>query len=553
MPEKTIYDVARGFDEALARDERSTLLRLTAAYGEVWKGLKLELDAHLKRMAEAQSAGFPPTPAAIRTDARLRALLEQVEERIQAWARDVAGAAEALQAIGVDLGQRYTQGVLGLSLGQHARVLGVFDRLSASAIQAMVGFTSDGSPLADLFATLGADVRAAWERLLIAGIAIGRAPDEVARLARRETGQALWRATRIARTEMLRAYREAAHQTALKNEAVLRGWVWMSALDVRTCASCFAMHGTEHPLEERLDDHPNGRCVAVPQTKTWAELGLDGVPGRRPVMPDAEERLRSLTREQQDAILGKTAAEMWRDGKIALHEFTEQRSDPRWGTMRSHKPLERILADKERRWERLHQGDIDGVANVLRHAGFNVQWAGRVKYERALDGTGMAALFDAYPGRLSDGRLTRGERYVLVPATTFEEVGRKDPGALVMMLHEAIHAASDGLTRQNYLDHQWFEEMPAEVLTAKYARAMLADAGLEGISIEALSWRAGKVKTMYARFLEVGLRQWEVDAMLARMWRHQLPWRREALAFEISDALQLTISAAKEFVEALIR
>jgi hypothetical protein len=27
---------------------------------------------------------------------------------------------------------------------------------------------------------------------------------------------------------------------------------------------CWAMHGTVHTLDERLDDHPNGRCTAIP-------------------------------------------------------------------------------------------------------------------------------------------------------------------------------------------------------------------------------------------------------------------------------------------------
>lgn len=330
MPEKTIYDIAREFDEALARDERPTLLRLTTAYGEVWKALRQELDAHLRRMAEARAAGLAPTPAAIRTDARLRALLDQVEERIQAWARDVAGATEALQAIGADLGQRYTQGVLGLSLGEHARVLGVFDRLPASAIQAMVGFASDGSPLADLFATFGADVRAAWERLLVAGIAIGRAPVEVARQVRRATGQALWRATRIARTEMLRAYREAAHQTGMQNEAVLAGWYWGASMSARTCPACLAMHGTFHPVTERLVDHPNGRCVQIWQIKPYDALGIEGGTDTRAGVPDAEAWLRSLPSEQQEAIFGKQAAQLWRDGQVRLRDFATPQHN-KWG------------------------------------------------------------------------------------------------------------------------------------------------------------------------------------------------------------------------------
>ena len=44
--------------------------------------------------------------------------------------------------------------------------------------------------------------------------------------------------------------------------------------DDRVCCSCLALHGTEFPLDETLDDHPNGRCAMIPVTPSWSDLGF---------------------------------------------------------------------------------------------------------------------------------------------------------------------------------------------------------------------------------------------------------------------------------------
>src|SRR5262249_28228390 len=75
------------------------------------------------------------------------------------------------------------------------------------------------------------------------GVIQGRNAKEIARLIRnrlykdndgKPSGQ-MYHFLRIARTETIRAYRETSHRTYQENSDVLEGWIWLSALNWRTC------------------------------------------------------------------------------------------------------------------------------------------------------------------------------------------------------------------------------------------------------------------------------------------------------------------------------
>ena len=149
------------------------------------------------------------------------------------------------------------------------------------------------------------------------------------------------RALTIARTEQLRAYREASRRSYAENADILDGWIWLSARDSRTCVSCWAMHGTRHRVTETLDDHINGRCTAIPMVK-----------GHDPGIRTGEELFRELPPAQQRSILGPAAHEAWLDGRVSLApdgrtSVVGQRDDPRWGTMRYARSLQEIIGQRD--------------------------------------------------------------------------------------------------------------------------------------------------------------------------------------------------------------
>lgn len=161
-------------------------------------------------------------------------------------------------------------------------------------------------------------------QVLIDGIALGQNPRRAAReLTNRVQKQMVAYgsdALRFMRTEMLDAYRNADLAARTTNQDILRAWMWYSAGDERTCAACWAMHGTEFATTEiGPDDHPNGRCVAIPIVRP--ELALQGLPE----IPTREQLWDRLSPAQQRQVLGPTRQFLFNTGRIGWEDMSRLR------------------------------------------------------------------------------------------------------------------------------------------------------------------------------------------------------------------------------------
>lgn len=177
------------------------------------------------------------------------------------------------------------------------------------------------------------------------GVALGVNPRTAAhRMLQRTKGGfdgGLVRATRIARTEMLDAYRAAAQASDEANSDVLAGWRWSAALSPRTCPACLAMNGQIFPTSQPgPQGHVNCRCARTPVTKSWADLGIL-MPEPADQTPDARAWFDSLPTPDQLAIMGPTRLRLLESWQVSWDDLAVK--VPNSGWRHSYQP--RTLTD----------------------------------------------------------------------------------------------------------------------------------------------------------------------------------------------------------------
>ena len=329
-----IYDLVDQFRSQLLNDERRAASRLVAAYGEIWRGFLPRIQKLAQKGREQGVNHFYQLD-------RLGKLRRQVEQQLLRLYGKAGNDVRSQQMAAIRAALQHAEQLMLAGLGDPPPGVRIdLNRLPIRAIEAMVGFSADGSPLRDLFDGLANQGGVIVERGLLNGLAQGLGAMEIARQIRAGLGGNLDRALRIARTEVLRAYREATHQTYRANADIVTGWIWRSARNVRTCACCWALDGTFHSLEERLDDHPNGRCFSVPKMRTWAEMGYPTVgPDRVGQQIPGVEAFAALSPAHQRLVLGPAKYNAYAQGLIGLPDLIGQRNDPRWGSSRYERSL----------------------------------------------------------------------------------------------------------------------------------------------------------------------------------------------------------------------
>lgn len=232
---------------------------MVRAYGGAWRRIDTALGRLQRKIVDARQAGETVDPVWLLQQDRYRSLLAQVEEEAARFGHMAAGEVRRIMVKAAQDGIDYAGQAAAAAIvrGSRPQIDTSWSRLPKGTIGDMVGALSEGSPLHDLFAQYGVDARQAAEAALIEGVVLGENPRKVARRLRASLAGQLSRAQTVARTEMMRAWRESTRRNYQANGNIVKAWVWHSATDSRSCPACWAMHGTEFPLHERLDGHPN--------------------------------------------------------------------------------------------------------------------------------------------------------------------------------------------------------------------------------------------------------------------------------------------------------
>lgn len=342
-----IIQAANRFRAAILRRERDAAIRLVQAYGRAYQRLQGDIDALLATIAQMPN----PTWAQVEQLSIYRRLLGQIQDEIGRYAiiaeNELNEGARAAILAALQDGQRLTQASLpGL---EAAQIRALWVTLNPEQVFTIIGFLQEDSPLYQNLRALGDDVAALVADILRTGIILGRNPRVIARMITEATGQGLTWSLNMARTAQLYAYREASRATFLANSHVVRGWQWFAEIgDPRTCLSCVMMHGTEHPLDEPLNDHHSGRCAMIPITRTYAELGLPNVPEDRTPIQTGVDWFRGLDAATQRAMMGNARYNAWRAGEFDLPALSAPYQNDVYGTMLREASLRGILGERAR-------------------------------------------------------------------------------------------------------------------------------------------------------------------------------------------------------------
>jgi SPP1 gp7 family putative phage head morphogenesis protein len=257
----------------LARHETNAESILNAAHKRTLATLQPHLDKITKQIADKKASGDKVPVSWLYEQNRLKTIKAQITGQIDHFAALAQTAVTQLQRTAVELGTQSAQDLLQATVS-----IGVdysFVLPPPSAIASIVGANQKGSPLADLFNGFGTEASDKAGQALVLGITLGENPRRIAGMIQNALGISRNRVLTIARTEMLRAYRQSALMNYRANSAVVEQWMWNCSKSPRTCAACLSEDGSVHDLDEEMESHPNCRCSAIPVTKSWSDILSD--------------------------------------------------------------------------------------------------------------------------------------------------------------------------------------------------------------------------------------------------------------------------------------
>lgn len=332
----TVLEAAQAYRADLLAGEQRARADLALAYQHALEQAQADLAALQTKIAAAQANGQTVSAAWLYREQRLSGLTGQLSDALSPYLASARLTAEQARALGLSKATDDAVRLLQSALSDSPGVLADVVHLSPQAVEQLAGQLSDASPLTELLEAIKADALAEAKQALLVGVATGQSPLQMAKALAKALDLAQWRAETITRTEALRAYREASRQTWLQNADVVSDWIWFSALDRRTCAFCWSMHGTRHPLDEAMATHPNCRCAMVPETD------------HRLAIKSGVERFASLSEASQLAVLGKAKLAAYQAGDLSLEDLRGFGTSPQWGRVGYERSLQSVLATKAR-------------------------------------------------------------------------------------------------------------------------------------------------------------------------------------------------------------
>jgi hypothetical protein len=299
-----------GREDALMRD-----------MGRRWLDIERKLEAEMsmlaREIADRAANGQTITEQMIWRSERYQIIKAQLEDEIRRYNRDyavatISRAQEQYALLGIDAARDAINATYG-PFGAY------WNRINVDAVQSMIGFAGDGSPLERLLREDYPDAVDGMLKALINGVARGQGAAATARDMADGMGMGLDRALLIARTETARAYRTASTEQ-YRRSGVVSGFRRL-VKKATACMACLMLDGEEFEMERELDDHPRGKCMSIPI--------VAGAPAAQ--WETGPEWFTNLTPEEQIERMGPEKYQLWQDGQFQLSDLARKAHSDVWG------------------------------------------------------------------------------------------------------------------------------------------------------------------------------------------------------------------------------
>lgn len=451
-----VVEIAYEFRSKLLQGNNEALKDLALGFRRALDRVQAELERLGQEIELARSRGEEIGPAWLFQYDRLGTLQRRLEAELDTLYNYLAGQVITQQAQAVDLGIEYAR----KSLEAQADVL--FTYPDPAALRMAVGFMREG-PVREVLERRAGKLAEELARTIQAGIILGRNPREIAREVKDTFGLQTVHALTLARTETLRAYREAVHQAIEANQDVVRGWIWHAHPSKRTCAVCLAKHGSFFYHVERMTSHPNCRCSPIPVTREWSTVLLRKVRAKETAFTrtwSGSAYFMRLPAEEQIEKIGLHRFLLHRFHDLSLQDMVMSYADPKWGLQSKLIPVTKFKADFNtlRQWwaevgpiEKQFRETLEKLANEIVGAvkdtfGLESRWTGSVYVTKYFEGSAFGT--------------TRWDWGI----TVRPEVIKNRALMIKVLAHEALHTVSNAFEPAAYIKLRGYEEGPVEAL-----------------------------------------------------------------------------------------
>jgi SPP1 gp7 family putative phage head morphogenesis protein len=314
-----IIRILQEYRAALDARESSLMEEMARRWLAIEQGLDSDMLALAYEIEARRAEGRAITEQIVWRSERYQRLQGQLRDEIRKYNRDAVGVIAEAQGQNAELGIRAAQDAIGISYAATGAMGPMWNRINTRAVEAMIGFAGDGSPLYSLLKQSYPDAVDGLLQALVNGIARGEGAAKTATEMANGMGMGLDRALTIARTETARAYRTASTMQ-YRESGVVSGF-YRLVKKATACMACLMLDGQRFTIASELEDHPRGKCTAVPQVR-----GIG-----KPVWETGPEYFKNLSPEEQAARMGGEKYELWQAGAFQLEDLAKVTHNATWG------------------------------------------------------------------------------------------------------------------------------------------------------------------------------------------------------------------------------